>query len=146
LIIGSDFEILIIRVMLQSIFKIGAAAILFAGVHSLLAGRSAKRTTTQLLGVRRRNAFYRPFYNVAALLTFGALVLYGIKLSDRELYRVRKPLSGPMRLIQIFFLIYLIYAAKQVGFLQFSGITNLMDWIGGRPIIRKEPEAQGAGA
>jgi hypothetical protein len=72
--------------MFRSIFKIMVATALVAGVHTLLASRTAKTTAATLFGERRRNALYRPFYNISAITTFGALILYGTKLPDRELY------------------------------------------------------------
>ena len=129
--------------MLKSVAKIAFATILFVGVHSLLATKAAKKKATKVLGARRRNGLYRLFYNSQAVITFGALVLYGIKLPDHDLYRLRKPLSWFTYSIQAFFLLYLLYGAKQIGFLPFSGIPNLMRLIGGQTDISVEPEGQG---
>src|SRR5687767_4921473 len=101
--------------MFKSIIKIAAATILFAGIHSLLATKAAKRVATKILGEQKRNALYRPFYNAQALITFGALVLYGISLPDRDIYRIRRPFSWLMRFVQACFLIYLLYGVKQIG-------------------------------
>jgi len=129
--------------MLKSVIKIAAATVLFAGIHSLLATKAAKRKATRVLGEQNRNGLYRPFYNAQAVITFGALVLYGIKLPDHELYRIRRPLSWFTYSIQGFFLLFLLYAAKQIGFLPFSGIPNLMKLISGQTNIPLEPEGQG---
>jgi uncharacterized membrane protein len=129
--------------MLKSVIKIAAATILFAGIHSLLATKAAKKKATKVLGERKRNGLYRTFYNAQAVITFGALVLYGISLPDRELYRIRRPLSWFTYSIQAFFLLYLLYGAKQIGFLPFSGIPNLLKLIEGKTDIPREPEGQG---
>jgi uncharacterized membrane protein len=129
--------------MLKSIIKIAAATILFTGIHSVLATKAAKRKATEVLGEQNRNGLYRPFYNAQAVVTFGALVLYGISLPDRELYRIRRPLSWFTYSILAFFLLYLLYGAKQIGFLPFSGIPNLLKLISGQTNIPLEPEGQG---
>lgn len=128
--------------MFNSFIKVAAGTLLFAGVHSLLASRAVKRKAKKVLGDQKRNALYRPLYNAQAIITFGALGLYLIKLPDRELYKINHPLSFVMRFTQIFFLLYLIYGAKQIGFLQFSGLTNLMKWLRGKA-ASPEPEGQG---
>ena len=129
--------------MFRSVFKIMAATALFAGLHSLLASRAAKRKAVELLGERQRNALYRPFYNAQAVVTFGALALYCFKLPDRELYRVRGALAWSMRLAQAASLLYLLSAARQIGFLRFAGAPNLLQWLGGQTSIAPEPEGQG---
>jgi protein-S-isoprenylcysteine O-methyltransferase Ste14 len=129
--------------MFKSIVKIMAATTLFAGIHSLLASRAAKRVATEMLSERRRNALYRPFYNAQAVITFGALVLYGSKLPDRELYRASEPLAGLMRFGQVVSLLYLIYGARQIGFLKFAGVPNLLAFLTGETSVPREPEGQG---
>jgi hypothetical protein len=88
--------------MFKSILKIAAATVLFAGIHSLLASKRAKEKMTDLLGERARNGLYRPLYNGLAIVTFGALALYGLKLPNRELYRVRDLLWWLMHSVQFF--------------------------------------------
>ena len=69
-----------------------AATALFAGVHSLLASRAAKRTARRVVGDRARDGSYRVFFNAQAIATFTALGLYARRLPDRELYHVHGPL------------------------------------------------------
>ena len=129
--------------MSKSIVKIVVATALFAGVHSLLAGRAAKKGAARMLGERRRNALYRPLYNVQAVITFGALVLYGGRLPDRELYRASGPLSRLMRFGQVLSLLYLVHGARQIGLLRFAGVPNLRALLAGRAHVPREPEGQG---
>lgn len=129
--------------MFKSIVKIAAATVLFAGIHSLLASGTAKRKAAALLGDQRRNALYRPFYNVLAVVTFGALMLYGVKLPDRRLYRIRGSFARLMQLIQLYFLLFLLNGARQIGFLNFAGLPNIAFWLRGRSPVPLEPEAQG---
>jgi methanethiol S-methyltransferase len=129
--------------MFKSIVKIMAATVLFAGVHSSLASRRAKRIAAKMLSERQRNAFYRPFYNAQAVITFGALVLYGSSLPDRELYRATKPLARLMRFGQVVSLLYLIYGVGQIGFLRFAGAPNLLALLRGQASVPREPEGQG---
>ena len=92
---------------------------------------------------RRRNGLYRPFYNISAIVTFGALVLYGSKLPDRELYRVRGVSARLMRFIQIAAIIYMLYGIRQIGFLKFYGVSNFTALVKGQILVLPEPEAQG---
>jgi hypothetical protein len=129
--------------MFRSIFKIMVATALVAGVHSLLASCTAKSAAVAVLGERRRNGLYRPFYNILAISTFGALVLYGTKLPDRELYRVRGVSARLMRFTQIAAIIYMLYGIRQIGFLRFFGVSNLTALLKGQTLVLPEPEAQG---
>lgn len=129
--------------MWRSICKVVAASLLFGGVHSLLASRAAKKRAVQLLGERRRNALYRPFYNAQAVATFGALVVYCMRLRDRELYRAPRPLARLMQASQLALLLYLLWGARQIGFLRFGGAPNLLAWLKDSAHVPREPEAQG---
>jgi methanethiol S-methyltransferase len=129
--------------MFKSIVKILAATTLFGGIHSLLASRAAKRIASEMLGERQRNALYRPFYNTQAVISFAALVLYATKLPDRELYRASEPLARLMRFGQVASLLYLMYGARQIGFLRFAGVPNLLALLRGQTSVPREPEGQG---
>jgi len=129
--------------MFKSIIKIGAATILFAVIHSSLASRYAKTTVTEIFGENNRNGLYRPIYNSIAVISFGALVIFGLKLPNRQLYKIPKPFSLLTLFIQACFLFYLVNGAKQIGFVKFSGITNLIRWFTGQSVIEPEPEGQG---
>ena len=101
--------------MWKSILKVMAATVIFGVVHSALASQQAKHTAVQWLGARRRNAWYRPFYLVQSLVTFGGLVLYVKGAPNQTLYRVRGPLAGVLQLTRLASVGYAIYAANHVG-------------------------------
>jgi len=113
------------------------------GVHSLLASRRVKQAAARLLGERRRNAFYRLFYNAFALLSFGALGMYAARLPDRELYRAPRPVAGLLRLGQILSLLQMLGGARQVGLGRFSGWASLAAWARDDAEVPDAPEAQG---
>jgi len=94
--------------MFKSIIKIVAATALVVGIHSALASKAAKKKASEMFGERTRNGLYRPFYNGLSIATFGALGLYAFGLPNRELYKIRRPLSWLMHSIQFFFLLYLL--------------------------------------
>jgi hypothetical protein len=131
------------RKMFRNVIKFAAAAALVLGVHSLLASKAAKKKAIELFGQRTRNGLYRPFYNVVALATFGALALYALKQPNRELYKIRRPFSRLMRSVQFLFLLYLLYGAGQIGFLKFAGLPNLAAFLTDDPVVPTEPEGQG---
>jgi hypothetical protein len=126
-----------------SVIKLAVATVAVVGLHSLLASTAAKRAAVSLVGERARNGLYRLGYNGVALATSGALSLYALRLPNREIYRVRGPVSWLMRSAQGFFLAYMVYAAKEVGFLQFSGAPNAAALVTGQEIVPREPEGQG---
>jgi hypothetical protein len=109
----------------------------------LLASRRAKRTLTTLIGERRRNALHRPIYNSVAVLTTTALVLYLVKLPDRELYQVRGRLSKLMSMIQLASVCCLLSSVRQIGLLEFAGLSNLARLLSHETEIEAEPEGQG---
>ena len=129
--------------MLKSLVKIMAATVVFAGVHSLLASRTAKNTALALFGERLRNGLYRPLYNVLAVVTFGALIFYARRLPDRELYRIGGASAGLMQAIRAAACLCMLDGARQIGLPAFSGASNLAALLGGRPLDRPEPEGQG---
>jgi hypothetical protein len=114
-----------------------------AGIHSLLASKAAKKKASELFGERIRNGLYRPIYNGLAIATFGALGLYALRLPNRELYKIRRPLSWLMHSVQFFFLLYLLYGAKEIGFLKFAGVPNVFALVAGKSSVPIEPEGQG---
>lgn len=129
--------------MFRSILKIAAGTLVFAALHSALASRAAKRMITFALGERRRNGLYRPAYNVVAIASFGGLCWFASRLPDREFYRVRGPVAALMHSLQLLSLLYLLDGARQIGFLRFAGIPNMISLLRGVRTVPAEPEAQG---
>jgi hypothetical protein len=129
--------------MFKSILKIVAATALVVGIHSVLASKAAKKKANELFGERTRNGLYRPLYNGLAIATFGALGLYALTLPNRELYKIRRPFSWLMHSVQFFFMLYLLYGAKEIGFLRFAGVPNFVALATGQSFVPAEPEGQG---
>ena len=129
--------------MFKSILKIAASTALVVGIHSVLASKAAKKKAIELFGERTRNGLYRPFYNGLAIATFGALGLYALRLPNRELYKIHRPFSWLMHSVQFFFLLYLLYGARQIGFLKFAGVPNVVALATGQSFVPIEPEGQG---
>jgi protein-S-isoprenylcysteine O-methyltransferase Ste14 len=126
----------------KSVLKIVAATALFGVVHSVLASRTAKRKAAEWFGERNRNGLYRAFYIGQSLVTFAALAGYIRRQPGRELYHVRGPLAGLLRLGQAAGLVHATWAARQVGVGRMLGADSLAAWWHGRP-VPPEPEAQG---
>lgn len=130
----------------RNLLKIAAATAAFAGVHSLLASRAAKRKAAELFGERQRNGLYRVFYLGQSAVTFGALVAYLRGLPDRELYDVRGPAAWLMRGGQLAGIVFAVSAARQVGITRMLGWDSVRAWHDGAAIVLPEPEAQGPAA
>ena len=130
----------------KALWRLAAATALWLGVHSLLASGPAKEAVARMLGERRRNAFYRLFYNAFALASFGALGWYAARLPDRELYRTRGPVADLLRLGQLFSLLLMLGSVRQIGVRRFSGVSSLAAWVRGDAEVPAAPEAQGPAA
>jgi protein-S-isoprenylcysteine O-methyltransferase Ste14 len=124
------------------IIKVSLAVAVFGVVHSLLASLKAKRFAAQLLGEDRQGGFYRLFYNVQALITFGLVLGYIGRLPARRLYHVRGPFALLMRAGQGLGLVHACWAAYQVGIARITGLSNLSAWWQGSPAL-PGPVAQG---
>ena len=122
--------------------RAAAATAAFAALHSATASSPAKAVVARVVGIRRRDALYRPAYNVLAALSSVALLWYVRRRHGRVLYHVPGPVAGLMRLGQCGALAYAATAAWRVGPLRFSGLPGLFAWVAGRPRIPREPEGQ----
>ncbi len=117
-------------------------SVLWALLHSLLASRRAKDLARSVAGARYRDGLYRAAYNAQALVTVVWISLWFARLPDRELYRVRPPLSWLFRAGQAASLGILLSGVRVVGIPEFSGLTSLWRLITGKD-VGPEPEAQG---
>jgi hypothetical protein len=72
-------------------------SVLWALVHSLLASRRAKDLARRVAGSHYRDGLYRVAYNVQAVASLVWLARWFVRLPDREIYRVRPPLSWLFR-------------------------------------------------
>jgi protein-S-isoprenylcysteine O-methyltransferase Ste14 len=117
-------------------------SVLWALVHSLLASKQAKDLAHRIIGARYRNGLYRVAYNVKAVVTLALAARWFARLPDRELYRVRPPLSWLFRAGQVASLGVLLSGVRVVGILKFAGVTPLWKLLTGKD-VSPEPEAQG---
>lgn len=122
--------------------KVMAATAAFAVIHSALASREAKRAATKTFGERNRNGLYRVVYITQSAVTFALLAAYMRRQPNREIYRVRPPLSLLMHGAQAAGLAYANAAARQVGIARIVGLDSFVAWLGDGP-VSPEPEAQG---
>jgi hypothetical protein len=84
--------------------------------------------------------FTAPFYNILAISTFGALILYGTKFPDREIYRIRGVSARLMRFTQIAAVTYMLYGIRQIGFFRFYGVSNLTASLKGQTFAYLNPK------
>jgi methanethiol S-methyltransferase len=126
----------------SEIIKISLAMVIFGVVHSLLASLEAKRLAAHLVGEKAQAAFYRLFYIIQSLLTFGLVLVYIQRLPKRRLYHLRGPLALLLRAGQGLGLLHACWAAYQVGIARITGLSNLSAWWQNVP-TQPEPVAQG---
>lgn len=95
----------------------------FAMLHSLLASEQFKRTLFKRFPTFR--FFYRSFYNLVALVSFGILWLF-VPVKSLELYSLQPPLNFLFHLIQLSGVIGIIISLKSMTG-SFSGLKQLKD-------------------
>lgn len=116
--------------------------VLWAAVHSLLATKKVKDLVRRGAGPRYRDGLYRLFYNVQAVVTLALAARSFLGLPDRDVYRLRPPLSWLLRAGQLISLGVLFSGVRVVGFLDFAGVARLRNLLAGLD-SGPEPEAQG---
>ncbi|MFL6446288.1 MAG: hypothetical protein ACJ746_01095 [Bryobacteraceae bacterium] len=119
-----------------------AATVLYGVVHSLFASGSAKQIASTALGVRRRNALYRPFYLLQSAATMAVLVCYVRRQPEKFIVNARGLASVPFRACQVAGVCWAIAAAYEVGFSEILGVRPLVSLLRGADAILPEPEAQ----
>jgi steroid 5-alpha reductase family enzyme len=127
------------RVASRILLATGSIAIL----HSVLASRSAKRSAARLFGEENRNVYYRPFYILQSVLTFGALLLYIEKLPDRTLWKMNRTGATICNGIRLASLWEMIQAIRQIGTERLTGVAGCLAHRRGVHNVSPEPEAQG---
>ena len=127
---------------MKTTLKVIAATALFAGLHSVLASRRAKRLTTRLIGERNRNGLYRVAYIGQSAISFAALVRYMRQQPDVILYDLKGSSAWPFRATQAVGLALAAVAAGEVGYRRISGIESFSQWQR-EGEVEPEPEAQG---
>jgi hypothetical protein len=115
---------------------------IWAGVHSLLASKTAKELAVRVAGARSRDGLYRLAYNAQSVLSVAWAARWFLRLPDRELYRARFPWSLLFRIGQAASLGVLFSGVRVVGVLEFAGLAPLWRLLTGHE-SRPEPEAQG---
>lgn len=130
---------------MRSVPRVVFATLAFAAVHSLLASRPAKRLAARTVGVRARDAWYRPLYNVHALASAAWWVRTVVKSPDRELWRAPPALAALMVAGQLAGAVWMARAAATVGLAQLLGIPGARAWLQGQPVPLPQ-EAQGPAA
>lgn len=101
-------------------------------LHSALASRPAKQAAARLVGTRRRDLYYRPFFNAQSILSFGALGIYISRLPNRPIWNLSTGAAVVLNTMRMAALGEMCRAVRQVGFARISGLQK-----------QPTPEAQG---
>ncbi len=122
--------------------KVSLLVVGYAVIHSLLASRPAKELVERTCGTRVRNGLYRPAYIVQAGLTTAWAIWKFLQFPDRELYRIPRPWTWPLRMVRIAAVTLLVSGLHTVRIYRVLGLPQLVGYLkGGTP--DPEPEAQG---
>lgn len=123
--------------------RLGLALGVFAAIHSAMASAPAKRAAERAIGVRGRNALYRPAFIGQSLVLSGWLLWLFLRMPDRVLYEVRGLWRWAMRLGQAAAIVGMYRAARVIGIGRVLGMPGLRAWFGSEADVPAEPEAQG---
>ena len=111
-------------------------------VHSALAGRRAKRRAAASLGERAADGWYRAFYNVQSVATFGALIWDLARHRGPVAYDVRGPARLALRAVQGAGLVLFARTAFAAGLGPLTGASHARAWLAGRT-VPPMPDGQG---
>ena len=111
-------------------------------LHSLLATKTAKGLAARALGQEAYAGVYRLAYNGVAIGTTLALAVYVRRQPDRMLYVVRGVWRVPLTSLRLLMLLCALRSAAEIGFGPFSGVSEVLAWVGRRRTF-EAPEAQG---
>jgi protein-S-isoprenylcysteine O-methyltransferase Ste14 len=129
--------------MRHGVYRTITATLAFAAVHSVVASKGAKRAVTTVVGQRRRNAWYRPFFIAQSVATSGSLVWYLSQLPDKPLYTLQDRPARLVSLVRLGLVAYAWAAVRQIGVGNILGLPGLKAWWRGEDVVPAEPEAQG---
>ncbi|QDT17094.1 methyltransferase family protein [Alienimonas californiensis] len=130
------------RTALGGAVRVAAATAAFAAVHSLLASRTVKRAVGRAVGERNRAGLYRVLFNGSAVAGAGLIAVVAVRAPGRELYHVRGPQAGALRVGQLGGTLFALAALRQVGVTRFLGLPSAAAWLAGGP-VPEPPEGQG---
>jgi protein-S-isoprenylcysteine O-methyltransferase Ste14 len=107
-----------------NIFWLVFALLLWGFFHSLFAAHSIKALASRLLGPLADH-FYRLFYNIFAVLSFGPVLVLAARADARILYSVPLPWSALMVAGELLAVLALLVAFRQTDVWEFLGLRQL---------------------
>ena len=114
--------------MFVDILIIVAAFSLLGYLHSFLASNKIKEMLAKKYG--NKIAFYRLFYNLFALITFG-FVYYNLPRPQAVIYDLQFPFDIIILSIQIFGLFGMFWAGSFIDVKEFLGISQIKRYLNG---------------
>lgn len=123
--------------------RTAVATAAFGVLHSVMADHRLKDAAERAWGTRRRNAFYRPIYNIVSVTSLLGLIVLIRRQPSRTLYHVRGPAALALRGGQAAGLGVLAAAAWKTGPLKFAGVPSLLAWILRKRDVPRPPAGQG---
>lgn len=110
--------------------RVAAATAVFGLTHSLLASTWSKDAAVQVVGRAAADAWYRPLYDVQALLLSALLLVYVRRQPARDVYHARGRLGWVLRAGQAVALGLFVWVAS-VGLRHLTGYEHLLTWFAG---------------
>lgn len=114
--------------MFADVLIIVTAFFLLGYSHSILASNKIKEILTKKYG--NRIAFYRIFYNIVSLITFG-LIYYNLPRPQAVIYDLQFPFDIIILSIQILGLFGMFWAGSLIDVKEFLGISQIKRYLNG---------------
>lgn len=119
---------------LLEVWKVVLIFFCFASVHSILAARTVKVFSIRLFGEYSVKVFYRFFYTCLSAATALISVVLLLNIPDVLLFDPPSWLGLTMRAVQFSGIIFGMQAFKNMDFMEFSGISQVLSHVSGQKV------------
>lgn len=125
-------------------FVVLITMIAYGLLHSLLASKEVKRAYSRRFGERAFHGTYRLVFNVIAVVAFLPITWLVVFAENAVVWSFDAALEPLLLAIQAAGLLGFLVSLVQIDVIRFAGLTQLLAWLGSRPLpLPPEPLSTG---